>query len=70
MPCDLSPEVAEGWLGLLRPGVRLDVAVGSDDAVGQLGGIPALPAATEWPVWDGHRPLSFIEAVSESPLIG
>ncbi|NYI03837.1 YwqG family protein [Allostreptomyces psammosilenae] len=59
----LSPEVAEKWLGLLRPGVRLEAASDPDGGVGRLGGLPALPASAEWPVWDGHGPLSFIAAV-------
>ncbi|MEQ8147337.1 YwqG family protein [Streptomyces sp. OP7] len=59
----LSPSDAEKWIGLLRPGVRLEVATGSDDVAGRLGGLPALPTASEWPVWEGHGPLSFIASV-------
>ncbi|MFI8435205.1 YwqG family protein [Streptomyces sp. NPDC079020] len=59
----LPPEVAEKWLGLLRPGTRLEIAAGSDDVVGRLGGLPALPATAEWPAWDGHGPLSFIASI-------
>ncbi|WP_327710655.1 YwqG family protein [Streptomyces sp. NBC_00464] len=59
----LSPEDTEKWLGLLRPGVRLEVATGSDDVVGRLGGLPALPAATEWPEWEGHGPHSFVASI-------
>ncbi|WP_393058707.1 YwqG family protein [Streptomyces sp. LN549] len=59
----LSPEDAEKWLALLRPGVRLAVATGSDDVVGRLGGLPALPAASKWPVWEGHGPLSFVASI-------
>ncbi|MFC8827765.1 YwqG family protein [Streptomyces sp. NPDC057137] len=60
----LSPEDAEKWLGLLRPGVRLEAAAaGSDDAFGRLGGLPALPAASEWPVWEGYGPLSFVASI-------
>ncbi|MFG2722571.1 YwqG family protein [Streptomyces sp. NPDC048416] len=59
----LSPEAAEKWLGLLRPGVRLGAAAGIDDAVGRLGGHPALPTTSQWPVWEGHGPLSFIASI-------
>ncbi|MFJ4899788.1 MULTISPECIES: DUF1963 domain-containing protein [unclassified Streptomyces] len=59
----LSPEVAEEWLGLLRPGVRLEVAAGSDHAVGRLGGLPVLPATAEWPVWGAYGPLSFVASI-------
>ncbi|MFI8203905.1 YwqG family protein [Streptomyces sp. NPDC085937] len=59
----LSPVDAEKWIGLLRPGVRLEVATGSDDVAGRLGGLPALPTAAEWPVREGHGPLSFIASI-------
>ncbi|WP_330452554.1 MULTISPECIES: YwqG family protein [unclassified Streptomyces] len=59
----LSPEDAEKWLGLLRPGTRLEVATDTDGAVGRLGGVPALPAGAEWPVWEGYGPLSFVASI-------
>ncbi|MFE2053895.1 YwqG family protein [Streptomyces sp. NPDC059459] len=59
----LSTGDAEKWIGLLRPGVRLEVAIGSDDVAGRLGGLPALPAASKWPVWEGHGPLSFVASI-------
>ncbi|MFJ3091234.1 YwqG family protein [Streptomyces sp. NPDC086838] len=59
----LPPEDAEKWLGLLRPGTRLEAATDTDDAVGRLGGLPALPAGAEWPVWEGHGPLSFVASI-------
>lgn len=64
----LSPEVAEKWLGLLRPGARLEAAASSDDGVGQLGGLPSLPVNVEWPVWDDHGPLSFIASIDCASL--
>ncbi len=59
----LPPDDAEKWLGLLRPGARLEVATGADVPAGRLGGLPVLPTASEWPVWEGHGPLSFIASV-------
>lgn len=59
----LPPDVAERWVGLLRPAVRLVTAAGPDAAVGQIGGLPRLPAEVEWPSWEGHGPLSFIASV-------
>ncbi|WP_329026194.1 YwqG family protein [Streptomyces sp. NBC_01423] len=59
----LSPEDAEKWLGLLRPGTRLEVATDTDDVVARLGGLPALPAGAEWPVWEGYGPLSFVASI-------
>ncbi|TLS41772.1 DUF1963 domain-containing protein [Streptomyces montanus] len=64
----LSPDVAAQWLGLLRPGFRLEVAAGSDNLVGHLGGRPKLPADTDWPVWEGHGPLSFIASIDCAAL--
>ncbi|MCX5297948.1 YwqG family protein [Streptomyces sp. NBC_00193] len=59
----LSPQETEKWIGLLRPGARLEVAAGMDDVVGRLGGLPALPIASQWPAWEGHGPLSFIASI-------
>ncbi|MFD3751494.1 DUF1963 domain-containing protein [Streptomyces cyaneofuscatus] len=59
----LPPDDAEKWLGPLRPGARLRVATGADVPAVRLGGLPALPTASPWPVWEGHGPLSFIASV-------
>jgi hypothetical protein len=56
----LSPEVAQRWLGLLRPAVRRLQPHGGAPVVARLGGSPRLPADTPWPTWEGHGPLSFI----------
>ncbi|MEV7401608.1 DUF1963 domain-containing protein [Streptomyces sp. NPDC091267] len=63
-PCSLarqhlSPDDAEQWLGLPRPGVRLEPQSGEDAVVGRLGGVPALPAGVDRPEWEGHGPHSF-----------
>ncbi|MCM2413548.1 DUF1963 domain-containing protein [Streptomyces sp. RKAG290] len=55
----LSPDAAEQWLGLLRPGVRLEPQSGEDAVVGRLGGVPGLPAGTDRLEWEGHGPHSF-----------
>ncbi|MER0482325.1 YwqG family protein [Streptomyces sp. Edi2] len=61
----LSAEIAERWIGLLRPGLRLEKATapGTAPVVGRLGGLPELPEDTEWPVWEGHGPLAFIASL-------
>ncbi|WP_327128825.1 YwqG family protein [Streptomyces sp. NBC_01727] len=64
----LPSDAAEQWTGLLRPGVRLEAGTGSDNVVGQLGGLPTLPDAMEWPVWEGHGPLSFIASIDCAAL--
>ncbi|MFI9308704.1 YwqG family protein [Streptomyces triculaminicus] len=40
-----------------------DAQPGPRFVVGRLGGLPELPEDEEWPVWDGHGPLSFIASV-------
>lgn len=64
----LPVEVAERWLGLSRPAVGLAVAADSDPPAGHLGGLPRLPAAVDWPVWDGHGPLSFVASIDCATL--
>ncbi|GLF95079.1 YwqG family protein [Streptomyces yaizuensis] len=59
----LAPDIAEQWTGLLRPGVGLVPAGPGESVVGRLGGSPALPVEEEWPVWEGHGPLSFIASI-------
>lgn len=54
----LPAEVAQQWIGLLKPTVRLAHATGDDAVAGRLGGAAALPPDMPWPVWDGHGPLS------------
>ncbi|WP_392671228.1 YwqG family protein [Streptomyces sp. LN785] len=64
----LPSDIAEQWLGLLRPGFRLEPATGADEPAGRLGGLPELPADVEWPSWEGHGPLSFIASVDCAAL--
>lgn len=55
---------AQTWVGLLRPALSLR-ALGPDESAvaAYLGGEPLLPADVQWPVWEGHGPLSFVGAV-------
>lgn len=68
----LPADVADAWLSLLRPGIRLVAADGDDDGptVGHLGGEPELPDDLAWPVWAGHGPLSFVASVDCAALPG
>lgn len=64
-----SADDAKTWTGLLRPAFHLralddDGSGDSGDSVAAyLGGEPLLPKEVEWPVWEGHGPLSFVGAV-------
>lgn len=66
----LEPAVAERWLGLLRPAVRLVAARPGQAVVARLGGDPLVPADFEWPVWEGHGPLSYVGEVDLDALAG
>lgn len=64
----LPQEIAERWIGLLRPGLRLEKAEGAGSVVGRLGGVPGLPEGEEWPVWEGHGPLAFVASLDCAAL--
>ena len=58
-----SPENAQTWISLLRPAFHLRTLTEGEPTVSQLGGEPSLPSDVEWPVWEGHGPLSFVASV-------
>ncbi|WP_369201102.1 YwqG family protein [Streptomyces sp. PU-14G] len=68
----LPSDIAEQWLGLLRPAVRLEIdgdGDGDPDAVvGRIGGLPRLPDGQDWPVWEGYGPLSLIASIDCAEL--
>ncbi|MEV5238934.1 YwqG family protein [Streptomyces cinnamoneus] len=64
----LPSDMAERWIGLLRPGAHLAKAADGEAVAGRLGGVPALPEGEEWPAWEGHGPLSFVAAVDCAAL--
>lgn len=59
----LPPEVAERWIGLIRPGVRLRTCRRGQQQVGQLGGLPCLPDDVDWPQWPGEGSLNFVASI-------
>ena len=63
----LPAEVAQRWIDLFRPAVRL-VPQGDGPPVGQLGGNPSLPADVAWPEWGEAGPLSFVATVDCAAL--
>ncbi|MEU3877361.1 MULTISPECIES: YwqG family protein [Streptomyces] len=64
----LPAEAAARWTGLLRPGATLEKAEAGEPVAGRLGGLPLLPQGVEWPVWEGHGPLSFVASVDCAAL--
>ena len=58
-----TPENAETWISLLRPGFHLRALADGEEPVGHLGGNPRMPADLEWPVWEGHGPLDFVASL-------
>lgn len=65
----LPAEIAERWIALLRPSVRLEkgtdtgTEAGTEAVVGRLGGLPELPEDEGWPVWEGNGPLAFVASL-------
>jgi hypothetical protein len=64
----LDADIAQRWIAMLRPAVRLVPAGDADTVVARLGGRPAVPTDFEWPVWEGAGPLSFIGEVDLEAL--
>lgn len=64
----LAADVAERWLAMLRPAVRLVPAGDADAVIARLGGRPVVPSDFEWPVWEGAGPLSFVGEVDLETL--
>ncbi|OPC78531.1 hypothetical protein B4N89_39560 [Embleya scabrispora] len=59
----LPSDLAERWIALLRPCVRLRRADAGEQVVAVLGGVPELPSGVDWPDWPEVGPLSFIASV-------
>ncbi|MEO3822936.1 YwqG family protein [Actinomadura sp. B10D3] len=65
----LPADLADRYCSLLRPsGQILSAAQPGDEQVGFLGGEPKLPETSDWPMWEGHGPLSFVAALDCGPL--
>lgn len=59
----LPSAVAERWIALLRPALRLRGWNPGERYVGQLGGIPSLPKDLAWPQWEGAGSLNFVASL-------
>lgn len=66
----LPPGIADRFMGLVRPAIRLFGSGPDDRPVGQLGGQPALPDDMPWPTWADNEPLSFVFGVAFDRLVG
>jgi len=66
----LDADIADRWLAMLKPAIRLVSANDAGSVVARLGGRPVIPAGFEWPVWEGSGPLSFIGEVDLDALAG
>lgn len=66
----LPSDTADRFMRLVRPAVRLFGAGADDQPVGQLGGEPALPDGTPWPVSADDEPLPFVLGVAFDRLVG
>jgi uncharacterized protein YwqG len=64
----LEPNVAERWLRLTKPAIRLAVAQDGDDVVARLGGRPRVPDDFMWPASDSRGPLSLVAEVDLAAL--
>ena len=63
-----SPKDAQTWVGLLRPAYHLRALAAGESVVAYLGGEPLLPEHLQWPIWQGHGPLSFVAALDCSQV--
>lgn len=59
----LPPDVAERWIALIRPALRLRSCRRGEKRVGQLGGLPSLPPDLAWPEWKGEGSLNFVASI-------
>jgi Domain of unknown function (DUF1963) len=64
----LPSAVAERWIGLLRPAIRLRRAEPAERPVAQLGGSPALPDGVAWPRSEAGQPLGFVASIDFGQL--
>ena len=69
----LPPEIADRWLALLRPAIRLQKAAAGELVLARLGGRPYLPEGVDWPVWEERGPMAYVgeidlQAVAHSGL--
>ncbi len=64
----LPSAVAEQWIALMRPAVRLKRRAKGHQPVGHLGGLPTLPPQVPWPVWPDRGSLNFVAALDCAQL--
>jgi uncharacterized protein YwqG len=64
----LDADTAIRWTSLLRPAAQLVPPGSGDRVVARLGGVPELPAGTDWPEWSDNGPLGFVAEVDLAAL--
>jgi uncharacterized protein YwqG len=64
----LREDVAANWVKLFRPAAGLALTTNPRRMALLLGGEPVMPPDMEWPVFEGHGPLTFVASVDCSLL--
>ncbi|MEU8221874.1 DUF1963 domain-containing protein [Kribbella sp. NPDC048915] len=66
----LPADVADEFVAMLRPALRLVRARDGEPVVAQLGGLPTVSAlsASSWPTWEGHGPLDHVLSFDCAPV--
>ncbi|MFF4704812.1 DUF1963 domain-containing protein [Streptomyces sp. NPDC001288] len=64
----LGPEMGEHWRARTRPAIALTAQKSDGAIVGQLYGLPSLPADVPWPVWEGHGPMTHLATIDCAAL--
>ncbi|MFE4540905.1 DUF1963 domain-containing protein [Streptomyces scopuliridis] len=64
----LGPENGEHWRARTRPAFALTSQESDGTVVGQLFGLPSLPADVPWPVREGHGPMTHLATIDCAEL--
>ncbi|MFJ4973433.1 DUF1963 domain-containing protein [Streptomyces sp. NPDC088755] len=59
----LGPEMGEHWRARTRPAFALTIDESEAPVVGQLHGLPSLPADMPWPIREGYGPMTHLATI-------